>query len=239
MEYILPGVPNPKSVTNENPQSGGESKEESGQAAKTSVEVRTVMKKQVVTILHDDKVQKEKLDSFVRQEKGDKIFKLKKELADIEDQKEKMETVFLEKNEAVPQFDAMGLVTEQGDTDVSETLPPVTENRRVAVNREPSRTFTQEFQPRPMNTEPVVETIAKPVKTASAATGAWSVQVGAFSTHDAGISALQTTRGKLPDHVAGGSQYLIAPLMTNRGMIYRARLSGMAREQATQLRWPR
>jgi len=52
-------------------------------------------------------VQKEKLDSFIRQEKGDKIFKLKKELAGIEDQREKMEAVFLEKNEAVPFFRAL------------------------------------------------------------------------------------------------------------------------------------
>jgi len=49
-------------------------------------------------------VQKEKLDSFVRQEKGDKIFKLKKELVDIEDQKNKMDAVFLEKDKAVPFF---------------------------------------------------------------------------------------------------------------------------------------
>ncbi|MDI6778075.1 MAG: hypothetical protein QMD77_02690 [Patescibacteria group bacterium] len=47
-------------------------------------------------------IQKEKLDSFVRQEKASKIFKLKKELADIEDQKMEMEAVFSEKNEAVP-----------------------------------------------------------------------------------------------------------------------------------------
>src|SRR3989339_888571 len=50
MEYLLPGVPNPKSVTNE--ASPGESKEETGQAARTTVDVRTVIKRQLVTILH-------------------------------------------------------------------------------------------------------------------------------------------------------------------------------------------
>lgn len=47
-------------------------------------------------------IQKEKLDSFVRQEKAEKIFKLKKELADIEVQKKEMEVVFVKKEEAVP-----------------------------------------------------------------------------------------------------------------------------------------
>jgi hypothetical protein len=48
------------------------------------------------------------------------------------------------------------------------------------------------------------------------------------------MTALQSTRGRLPNHVTAGSQYTIAPLMTNRGMIYRARLAGLGREQATQ-----
>lgn len=47
-------------------------------------------------------IQKEKLNSFVRQEKGSKIFKLKKDISDIEEQKKEMEAVFLPKNEAVP-----------------------------------------------------------------------------------------------------------------------------------------
>jgi D-alanyl-D-alanine carboxypeptidase len=62
----------------------------------------------------------------------------------------------------------------------------------------------------------------------------WSVQVGAFSTHDAGLSALRGVRDKLPKTISGHSQYIIAPLMTSRGVIYRARLSGLSRDQATQ-----
>lgn len=130
-------------------------------------------------------------------------------------------------SETSPQFDAMGLavgrVVEQGDADVTDAPSQFAENRVVSMKT--GQAFVQEFQPRPLNTTAMAQV---PV------TGAWSVQVGAFSSHAAGMSALQTTRGKLPSHVAGGSQYLIAPLMTNRGMIYRARLSGLAREQATQ-----
>jgi len=62
----------------------------------------------------------------------------------------------------------------------------------------------------------------------------WSVQVGAFSTHDAGLAALRGVRDQLPKTISGHSQYIIAPLMTSRGVIYRARLSGLSRDQATQ-----
>lgn len=59
------------------------------------------------------------------------------------------------------------------------------------------------------------------------------MQVSAFSTHESGMSALRTVRDKLPRDITGSGQYLIAPLMTNRGMIYRARLGGLDRNQAT------
>jgi D-alanyl-D-alanine carboxypeptidase len=62
----------------------------------------------------------------------------------------------------------------------------------------------------------------------------WAVQVGAFSTHDAGLDALRGVRDRLPKTISGHSQYIIAPLMTSRGVIYRARLSGLSRDQATQ-----
>lgn len=62
----------------------------------------------------------------------------------------------------------------------------------------------------------------------------WSVQIGAFSTHDAGLAALRGVRDQLPKTISGHSQYIIAPLMTSRGVIYRARLSGLSRDQATQ-----
>ncbi|MBN1824105.1 MAG: tetratricopeptide repeat protein [Endomicrobiales bacterium] len=60
VDYLLPGVPNPKSVASES--APGESKEESGQAQETKIEVRTVIKKQMVTVLYDEKIGQEKLD---------------------------------------------------------------------------------------------------------------------------------------------------------------------------------
>jgi D-alanyl-D-alanine carboxypeptidase len=132
--------------------------------------------------------------------------------------------------DASPQFDAMGLVVDigeaQGDADIPD---PVTANRKVSMKG--TDAFVNEFKPRPLNTDALAP--AAPA-VASAQTGGWSVQVGAFATREAGMNALQATRGKLPSHVAGESQYAIAPLMTNRGVIYRARLSGLGREQATQ-----
>lgn len=62
----------------------------------------------------------------------------------------------------------------------------------------------------------------------------WAVQIGAFSTHDAGLAALKGVRDRLPKTISAHSQYIIAPLMTSRGVIYRARLSGLSRDQATQ-----
>src|SRR3989339_14493 len=80
VEYLLPGVPNPKSVTQES--APGESKEESGQAEETKYEVRTVIKRQIVTVLHDERVIKERLDMVrdaivvslkINEKRGDKI----------------------------------------------------------------------------------------------------------------------------------------------------------------------
>lgn len=74
---------------------------------------------------------------------------------------------------------------------------------------------------------------AAPVRQSLGAGGTWSVQIGAFSTHNAGLAALRSVRDQLPKTISGHSQYIIAPLMTSRGVIYRARLSGLSREQAT------
>jgi len=60
IDYLLPGVPNPKSVSQETPP--GESKEESGGAEEIKFESRTVIRREGVTILYDDKIAKEKLE---------------------------------------------------------------------------------------------------------------------------------------------------------------------------------
>lgn len=80
IEYLLPGVPNPKAVSQAEPT--GESKEESGQQEKTTVEIKVVIKRQIITVLHDIKVSQEKLDAVkeaitaalhINTQRGDRI----------------------------------------------------------------------------------------------------------------------------------------------------------------------
>lgn len=94
IEYLLPGVPNPKSVSQES--SPGESKEEAGQAEETKVEIRTIIKKLIITIIHDEKVPKDKLNAVkdaiiasmkINTARGDKIeFKKSKFTPDFFDE---------------------------------------------------------------------------------------------------------------------------------------------------------
>jgi len=71
-----------------------------------------------------------------------------------------------------------------------------------------------------------------PEATSTALAGTWAVQVGAFSSHAAGVAALKKAMARLPKATTQKSKYVIAPLMTNRGMIYRARLGGLDRAAA-------
>lgn len=80
VDYLLPGVPNPKSVAQEN--APGESKEQSGSAEETKTEVRTVIKKILATVLHDEKVPQASLTAVkdaitvslkIDEKRGDKI----------------------------------------------------------------------------------------------------------------------------------------------------------------------
>ena len=110
------------------------------------------------------------------------------------------------------------LLEEEGDTsaDFSATTAP--------------HALFDSLKPRPMNTTPLKEwTVAD-----AGPAGDWTVQVGSYASHEAGMQALHTARKKLPSQVTGSSRYVIAPLMTNRGMIYRARLSGMEKGAATK-----
>ncbi len=141
------------------------------------------------------------------------------------------------------QFNAMGLVVEQGDTDigtdVGEDASPIT-----AVEKTASAGPVANFHPRPMNTatletpkqkqqEPPQKPEA-PVQTASTGGegGSWAIQIGAYSSHDAGMRAIERAKTLLPATPSGFDA--IAPLMTNRGMIYRAQLSGLARNDAAK-----
>lgn len=62
--------------------------------------------------------------------------------------------------------------------------------------------------------------------------GNWAIQIGAFSSRDASLKALETARTNL-QNLLSGAETVTAPLMTNRGLIYRARLSGLDRNDAT------
>lgn len=161
-----------------------------------------------------------------------------------------------------PAFNAMNLVdeeTEEGDSDdtaldqAPAAVAPL-QNRKVSLSdvgntlASDEAGFVSDFRPRPLNTMPInapvatkqpatsnkVVTLTPPTKVATKGTGTWAVQVGAFSSHTAGMSALQSAHKKLPTKLKGNSQYVIAPLMTNRGMIYRARLARLEKDQATQ-----
>jgi D-alanyl-D-alanine carboxypeptidase len=125
------------------------------------------------------------------------------------------------------QFNAMGLVVEQGDTDIGEE------------GTVPAKNFIKaEFQPRPLNTTSMgsyPQKQAAAVETAGlSAAGNWAIQVGAYASHDAGMKALERVKDILPRLSSHAGRDAIAPLMTNRGMIYRARLSGLARNDAAQ-----
>ncbi|MBI1215112.1 MAG: D-alanyl-D-alanine carboxypeptidase [Alphaproteobacteria bacterium] len=116
-------------------------------------------------------------------------------------------------------FDAMSLVPadEQGDG--------AAEDDSIAANRiMPAKRIRTAYR------APVGMLDA--ARGAQQAAGTWAVQVGAFSSHDASLFALRNAREQLPDHLSNNSVYVIAPLMTNRGVIYRARLAGFDRAQA-------
>ncbi len=80
---------------------------------------------------------------------------------------------------------------------------------------------------------PAPATAAAPANTvASAGGGAWAVQIGAFADQNAGMTALKSAHQKLPAALTAKTRYIIAPLQTNRGVIYRARLSGLGQAEA-------
>ena len=111
-----------------------------------------------------------------------------------------------------PQFNAMGLVMDQGDTD--------DDNEKRSMERA--------FRPSSLNTASMGAYKQK----RTSKMGGWAVQVGAFSSHEASVRALSFAKRNLRGMNVGVDS--IAPLMTNRGVIYRARLSGLARNDAKQ-----
>lgn len=136
------------------------------------------------------------------------------------------EVVFENPGASVPQFNSMGLRVDQGDADLDDIKPAAGD-------------FVSEFQPRPVNKKAeTARSIHDVVRDASRnatgfnARGEWAVQIGAFASHAAGLSALESAKETLPDVLRG--RKAIVPLMTNRGMIYRARISGLNQREAAR-----
>lgn len=59
----------------------------------------------------------------------------------------------------------------------------------------------------------------------------WSIQVGAYSNRDLGNRAIAKAKSFLPDGFKGGVS-VIAPLRTDKGYLYRARLAGYSKSEA-------
>jgi D-alanyl-D-alanine carboxypeptidase len=80
----------------------------------------------------------------------------------------------------------------------------------------------------------VVDNDVKPVAlTTGSRSSAWSIQVGAFSDRQSTDAAIAKAARALPPPYRN-AQAMIAPLRTDRGWLYRGRLTGFTREQALQ-----
>lgn len=137
----------------------------------------------------------------------------------------------------LPHFDAMGLVTEQGDQEEDDSALPA--QKPANIIRPPSATANTltvaEMQARAANSNAAPQQLARAnvPGTKAKGTGEWAVQVGAFSSHDAGMTALKSAHQRLPATITDRVEYVIVPLMTNRGVIYRARMTGLEHAEAT------
>lgn len=150
-------------------------------------------------------------------------------------------TARTQRAQEAPGFRSMGMNVEEGDAALDNRSVEMTTQDlgKPELRPEPRA----DFKPRPLNTKEIAKPAAPnapaipmspatATKMASAVAGSWAVQVGAFTTHQAGMNALKDAHKKLPAAMAGNSTYIIAPLMTNRGIIYRARLAGLDQKQA-------
>jgi D-alanyl-D-alanine carboxypeptidase len=118
-------------------------------------------------------------------------------------------------------FNAAEMVMDQGDTDLNEdgkaTPPGSAKTARVIYGKPPAA-----------GNDLPLQTAASTSK----AKGGWAIQLGSFPSRDAGVHALKIAKTSLQGVINGVDA--IAPLMTNRGMIYRAKLTGLARNDAAQ-----
>jgi D-alanyl-D-alanine carboxypeptidase len=115
----------------------------------------------------------------------------------------------------------------EGDVNEADTTKPLPADAAA---------LPAQFQPAPLNTAEVSQQppqrLALVNPPPQPVAGTWAIQIGAYSSHDASMMALRNAKEQLPGRLTASSRYMIVPLMTNRGMIYRARMGGLDRDQA-------
>ena len=122
-------------------------------------------------------------------------------------------------------FNSMGLMVQnaapaddsgedESEGDTEEEAPP------------PAPAPAPSFAPRAMNTQPINTVNINP--------GTWAIQLGTFSTHASSVRALSSAQKRLPTALKAQATPVIVPLSTNRGIIYRARLTGLSQDTATK-----
>ena len=109
---------------------------------------------------------------------------------------------------------AMGMNTQRSDT----IAQPLVEQGDTDDTAQPTA-----FIARPLNTHNI-----------GIIANQFAVQIGAFSSFEASMNALKDTKSLLPQSIAQTAQHKVVPLMTNRGLIYRARITGLQESQAHQ-----
>jgi hypothetical protein len=81
----------------------------------------------------------------------------------------------------------------------------------------------------------IQQAVAEPVpaRRGGSLSGQWAIQVGAYTTHGLAQSAVGTARERARAELAAAHP-VIAGVPQSRGVLYRARLTGLSREAATQ-----
>ena len=111
--------------------------------------------------------------------------------------------------------------------------------RPAYATPEPPRQFAAAVPfgpaPRPLAFSLVSRAHAEPVspRTSGPATGGWAVQVGAFNNEAVASAATQSARGQARE-VLAYARTSIAGVRQPGGVLYRARLTGLSRDAATQ-----
>jgi D-alanyl-D-alanine carboxypeptidase len=124
---------------------------------------------------------------------------------------------------AAPKFGTMGLALKNGKAAQEEEGDADVQNgTRIA----------QQFRPKPISTK-TIGTYSAGNDDKDETADAWAVQIGSFNTKVSGLQALKHAQGRLSTlKGADGTVPIVVPLATNRGTIYRARLSGFDKEAA-------